>query len=132
MNLLEWAVLYIKNKDLLSKKLVNLEVREKSVVCEFKDYKMSCFVEQDLADINLDKIRKGNIIVVCLNKKANVKFLAENWSKFILNPLFKIIFSNPVINDKWIICPYTHDKITEEAALKPGLISLFGSVEPVS
>ena len=65
--------------------------------------------------------------VICLNKKENLKFIIENWVKFIIFKKLCLIFVNPKKNTKWLIIPYNHNKISED--IKPGLKTLFKNLE---
>ena len=60
-----------------------------------------------------------------------IKYLIDNWKKFIINPKLKIIFVNPAQNEKWLICPFTHDKISDREAIELGINTLFQSVEEI-
>ena len=45
-----------------------------------------------------------------------------------------VYFVNPFskIEKKWIIYPSTHNRISDEASLKPGLRAMFDTVEAIS
>ena len=60
--------------------------------------------------------------------------IVDNWSKFVNNPGFCIYFVNPnsIKDIRWIIFPYTHNKICEPSNIKSGLKSLFSNVSEVT
>ena len=71
--------------------------------------------------------------LVILNSRENIDFLIQNWTRFTQMKELTIIFTNPnsLVEKKWIVNPYIHDKVTEPKALRGGLISLFATVDPV-
>ena len=84
-----------------------------------------------IKDIELPDSSDYSSLVV-LNNKENLKKVIEDWSKLTKDPKFRIFFVNPCVNKRWIIYPYTHNRITEKSALKPGLNALFESVESIN
>ena len=128
----EWAVEYIKNKDLVQKRLVNIETTESLIICKYKAGEGTYFIEPTLSEKVLAEIKEEECTVVCLNKKENLSILIKNWERFAKFKKLCFIFVNPLINERWIIFPYTHNLITEYSSLKRGLQSLFCSVEEVN
>ena len=129
MNLFEWSEIYIKHRDVLLKKLVKLEIKKDVIECKYRDSEVKYIIMENLEQGIIERISKGNIFIVCLNTKKNIDFIIKNWKKFIDNRNLKIIFSSPEKNDKWILSPWTHNNIADNASLKSGLYSLSDSIE---
>jgi len=119
--LLEWTIFYVKNKDIIKREVKDYKILKNFVEFEMKDKKHVYYAYPELNEEVLDKCKDGWVTAVCLNKKENIKFVVSNWDKLIHNNKFSMIFVHPSSNGKWIIFPYTHNKITEKASLKLGL-----------
>ena len=80
----------------------------------------------------MKKINDKTVFIITLNTKDNLSKIIENWSNLIEHQNLCIYFVNPAsqLETKWVVCPYTHNKITEKASLKSGLETLFSMVEP--
>ena len=85
------------------------------------------------ADTIINTFQGKPFTLIVYNSIANVDFTIKNWEKLIKLKELTIIFTNPdsLQDRKWILNPYVHDKITEPKALRAGLISLFGTVDPI-
>ena len=131
MNLLDWTQAYISYLNSFRNNIVSKDVKENSVVCEYKDKGTITYqVHENLADFKDDEV-KDNSILVCLNNKTNLNYMIDNWPKFIKVKTLKLIFANPKHNLQWSILPYTHNKFSDPVTLKTGLKSLFSSVPSV-
>ncbi|MFH1211692.1 MAG: hypothetical protein V1659_02065 [Candidatus Woesearchaeota archaeon] len=127
MTMIEWAVNYVKNKDLFKRELVDFRIEQNTVLFEFKN-KKNIFIIADLLDSESIKPKEFPSTIVCLNKKDNLEFLIKNWSAFAAQKELMVIFVNPAANEKWIIKPHIHDQITEKESLRTGLQSMFETV----
>ncbi|MFH2020825.1 MAG: hypothetical protein ABIJ34_05395 [archaeon] len=102
---------------------------ESSIVCEYKDKGNVVYIICEILDESVyDKIKEGQIVLICLNSKKNLEFMLQNWQKFIVNPKLKTIFSNPEVNLQWSLVPYTHNKYSDPASLKTGIKSIAENV----
>jgi hypothetical protein len=132
--LVNWLELYLKNRDIILKKLVSIEKDNNILKANFKDKEQFFYVylNPNLIDIELIKKNKFSSLVL-LNSEANFSFILTSWSKLISIPNLSIYFVNPLseTDKKWIIFPYTHHQISEEESLAQGLRSLFESVEVI-
>jgi hypothetical protein len=126
--LLEWIIFYVKNKDLIKKEIKDYKILKNYVEFEMKDKKQIYYAYPMLNDEILEKCSEGCVSAVCLNKKENINFAVSNWDKLVKNPKFSMIFVNIPTNQRWIIFPYTHDKITEKQTLKLGLEAMAAEV----
>ena len=136
--LLEWTINFVKNKDIISKKIVNMENGKDGfdLHVKYKDKEQYFIIASNISDIN-SIIKKVNdnfyFSIVTLNSNDNFDIIVDNWNKLVNFKFLNIIFVNPYSQSdkKWIISPYTHHKICEESYLKAGLKSMFEMVEPI-
>ena len=137
--LVDWAVNYLKNKDLYLRKI---DIMEKGkggydIYVKFKDREQFFVVQPVIEDINevfskFDSERHFGLFV--LNTKGNLDVLIKNWDGFVKFKHLCVYFVNPFskLDKKWIIYPHTHNNICEKDALEKGLNSMFEMVEPLS
>jgi hypothetical protein len=126
--LLEWIIFYAKNKDIIKKEIKEYKILKNYVEFEYKDKKHIYYAYPNLTDDIIEASKDGWITVVCLNNPENLKYTVSNWDKLIKNPKFSMIFANPKTNQRWIIFPHTHNKITEKETLKLGLEAMAAEV----
>jgi len=127
-----WTSAFIDNLNFFRHDLLNKVIKENIIICEHKNKgELKYVVEPELKKETIEKIKKGNIVLVCLNSKDNFLFMLNNWEEFIKNSGLKVIFSNPGLNLQWSIIPHTHDMISDNSSLKLGLKSIFESVPAV-
>ncbi len=129
--LLEWIIAYAKNKDIIKKEIKDYKILKNYVEFEMKDKKYTYYAYPELNDEILDKCSEGWVTAVCLNSKKNINFVVSNWDKLTKNNKFSLIFAHPSSNQRWIIFPYTHDKITERKTLKLGLEAMAAEVSMI-
>ena len=131
----EWAVGYVKHRDILTKNIIYIKEELDRVIVKFKD-KEQIFLIRPTADNSLiQEINKDkNINIVMLNSKENLDFLIKNWSKLIKFEKLTIFFINPFsgLDTKWFISPYVHDRICDKDSLKFGLKTMFETVEAIT
>jgi hypothetical protein len=128
MTLLEWAVAYIKYKDSVKGKIQGFGVNEKlnRVDITNRDGTKEVFLCSDsLSALDVSKLNDEKI--ACLNKKDNLNWLINNWD-LIKDKKCIFLFVNPKKSENWAINPFMHSSVTDKAALKPGLKSLFESI----
>ncbi|MGM5482406.1 MAG: hypothetical protein ACQESF_02990 [Nanobdellota archaeon] len=135
-SLKEWFKRYIKHKDIFDNKLERFNEDNKLIKVIYKNDEITALIEPIMQDIqSIEEILKKNekVILVTFNNKKNLNFVVGMWQRLAEFKNLKIIFSNPETqgDDKWIIIPYTHNKITSASALEAGLKSMFNSVEEV-
>ena len=136
--LVEWTVNFVKNKDVLAKKIENIEKNKNGfdIDVKFKDKEQFFIISPSLG--NLDSIipklnDQSHFCLVTLNSSENLESLVKNWRRLIEFKFLSIIFVNPFsqLDKKWMIYPHTHHKICNEASLKTGLKSMFEMVEQI-
>ena len=131
----EWAVSYVKHKDILTKNITNIKEEQDRVIVELKDKEQVFLIRPTADDSVIQEINKDkNIGIVMLNSKENLDFLIKNWSKLIKFEKLTIFFINPFsgLDTKWFISPYVHDRICDKDSLKLGLKTMFETVEAIT
>ena len=136
--MVEWTVQFIKNKDLVSKKIEKIENGKDGfdLYVKYKDREQYFIIASSINDIDsiIQKINNNFYFsIVTLNSKENFDIVLKNWNKLIHFKFLNIIFVNPFseMDKKWIIFPHTHQKICDGSYLKNGLKSMFNMVEPI-
>lgn len=127
----EWILLHIKNRDLLQNLITGFEdVPGFDLVVRRSDADQFFLVRPEISDAEeiVSKAIGNRLGVVTLNKKSNVDFVVKHWDSFKDVDKLCFYFVNPRTGDKWMLFPKTHELITEKAALKPGLMSLYTSI----
>ncbi len=134
--LTKWIVDYVKNRDIIEKKIESIEDKENIVHVKYKDREQFILVIPYLENFDfLEKFEKQNYyMVVVLNTKENLDQLIKNWARLIGFKFLSVFFVNPwsSLDKKWIIYPYTHNNIADTSSLSTGLKSMFEMVEPVT
>lgn len=137
--LLKWMNDYLLNRDLLFRKIQEIATRDDThSEVKYKDGRIATlYAIPDLdkeKDMVFSMAKENEIILSTLNTKENLQTLIKNWPTFSLFKKLSVYFINPFskTEKKWIIHPYTHDRICDRAALKLGLESMFLAVEPAS
>ncbi len=128
LTLLEWAVAYIKYKDSVRGRIREYSVTEKTnrVDITNKDGSEEVFLcAASLSSLDISKL--NNEKIACLNKKENLNWLVANWD-LIKDKKCIFLFVNTKKSENWAINPNMHNSVTDKAALKPGLKSLFESI----
>jgi len=136
--LVDWTIHFIKNKDILTKKIEKIENGKNNfdIYIKYKDREQYFIIAPEIKDINpiLQRINNDYYFsLVTLNSKENFEIIVKNWHKLVNFKFFNIIFVNPFsdMDKKWIIFPHMHHKICDESALEKGLKSMFVMVEPI-
>lgn len=132
MDLFEWTKEYVKFKDMLKKKIVNMIFDENKLIVEEKDNKkITYFIHENIVDCfkEIENKKNEDFVLVCLNTYDNVEFVEKNWNKLIEYEKLVIIFTNPKTNIKWLLKPHIHNKIIDVENLKEGLMSLHRGID---
>ncbi len=136
--LVEWSMHFIKNKDLISKKIEKIENGKDGfdIYVKYKDREQYFIIAPSIADIDLVIERLNNnfyFSIVTLNSRENFEIILKNWNKLVNFKFLNIIFVNPFseLDKRWIVFPHTHHKICDESSLENGLRAMFEMVEPI-
>jgi hypothetical protein len=135
----KWAVDFAKHMDVFEKSIVEIGEGKDSMHVKYKKKDLTFFIRPELDSNFSDVIKAAEkdgffASVVTLNTSANIDRLIKNWAIISAQPRLKVYFINPYsqLERKWVLCPYTHSKISDDDALKAGLMSLFSTVDPVT
>ncbi|MBD3259230.1 hypothetical protein GF371_01205 [Candidatus Woesearchaeota archaeon] len=136
----QWTLNYLKNRDIMLKRISTIEDKKDYILVKNKDEThIIVIVKEKLGSIRsvLDEFKKlekkhkaQKLTLVLYNTKKNVDLLLKSWDAFLEFPSLSIVFANPSVNDKWIVSPAIHSKIADKKSLKHGLLSMFQNVEP--
>ena len=136
--LLDWTINFIKNKDIISKKIEKIENGKDGfdLYVKYKDREQYFIIAASIADIDsiVQRLNSNSYFsIVTLNSKENFDIIIKNWSRLIGFKFLNIIFVNPFsdMDKKWIVFPHTHHKICDESSLENGLKAMFEMVEPI-
>ena len=136
--LVEWTINFVKNKDIVSKKIERIESGKEGfdLHIKYKDREQYFIIAPNISGIDSIIQRLNNnsyFSIVKLNSRENFNVILKNWNKMVNFKFLNIIFVNPFsgLDKKWIVFPYTHQKICDEASLETGLMSMFEMVEPI-
>ena len=122
MNLTEWTKIFLKQRDLIKREIKDIQETAEGFTLHLHSGEMrTVVVANELSTHSAD-------VISCLNTQKNLDFLVKNWKSFAEQKELLIIFANPEKNDKWLIKPYHHHKIADNASLKLGLQTMFESV----
>ena len=124
----EWMQIYLKSRDAIQKVITGFENLNGDFVVHKNSTDILFLIRPEFT--NVDEIADKAVGLVVLNTKKNLNFVISNWDTLSKLKGLCIYFVNPKSNDKWMLFPYTHDRITEKSALKRGLESLFSMVSP--
>lgn len=134
--LAEWLLNYVRSKDVIAKTIVEIKknaegfdfVVTKTTGNEF--YLVSPGFEQ--FEKAVEKAATAKVCIIVLNTRENLEKLIKEWQAFSKLQNLCIIFANPnsTLDKKWMVYPFTHERITEKASLRRGLESIFSTVEP--
>jgi len=136
-HLKRWIIDYLNNRDLIFRKISSIDEAPKdcSIEVKYKDDKLSKIfilpILEDSTNVIQGLKEDEGLIFACLNTKENLAFLRKNWKQLSIFKKLSIYFINPFSKQdkKWIIHPYTHSKICEDAALKQGLEAMYQTVD---
>ena len=136
--LADWTINFIKNKDIIAKKIENIENGKNGfdLHVKYRDREQYFIIAPSISNIDsiIQKIdNNAHYTIVTLNSKENFDSMLKSWHKLVGFKFLSIIFVNPFsqLDKKCIIFPYTHHRICDESSLENGLKSMFGMVEPI-
>jgi len=99
--LVEWAIKFLENKDVIRKEIVNIEknIGEFDLVIHYKDRISYFIVKPILGEDIFNNIKNEQYIgFFILNNPANIKFVVNNWGKLVNFKFLSIYFVNPFSN----------------------------------
>ena len=98
--LVDWTVNFIKNKDIISKKIEKIENGKDGfdLYVRYKDREQYFIIAANIADIDaiIQKLNSNSYFsIVTLNSKENFDIVIKNWNRLIGFKFLNIIFVNP-------------------------------------
>lgn len=136
----EWTHNYLKNKDILHKRISTVTDKGDYILVKNKDETCVIVIVKEKIDSmepvlelfkKYEKKHKAQkLTLVIYNSKKNLDLLIKSWKKVTEFLTLTVIFANPKVNEKWIINPAIHNRIADPKNLKQGLLSMFKNVEP--
>jgi hypothetical protein len=136
--LLDWTINFLKNKDLMLKKIESIEKGKDGfdLYIKYKDKEQYVLVIPTISDLSgiIQKFSNTSYFtIVTLNSKENLDEVLKSWAKLVDFRFLNIIFTNPFSSGdkRWIIYPSTHNKVSEQSSLKLGLKSMFEMVDSI-
>ena len=131
--MIEWTKLYIQSKDAFLKEIQNLSQNEEwHLIANLKNGTRRLYLAQEHlnTEILLPKLGTEPVFVIVNNSKQSFNELVDHWNELKTFPKLCIVFVNPDsdLEKKWLIYPYTHDRISDPQSLKLGLKTLFETV----
>lgn len=129
----DWILRYIKNKDVIAKKINSIDEKDDYFVVVKADKIQKFFIDPFL-DLKLDEIKEyeHNKALVCFHTRDNYKKLVEEWEKFVeVGNNFTMFFVNPFSKTERVLIlrPHTHNLISDEETLEVGLKTMSENVE---
>ncbi|MBI2656707.1 hypothetical protein HYX03_03135, partial [Candidatus Woesearchaeota archaeon] len=116
--LVGWTIGFIKNKDIISKKIERIENGKDGfdLYVKYKDREQYFIISPNIADIDAIIQRLNNnsyFSIVTLNSRENFNIFIKSWHRLISFKFLNIIFVNPFseTDKKWIVFPYTHQRV---------------------
>lgn len=123
INLAEWTTLYIKHKDVIAKKIVDIKPQKDYTLFTYKDGPVKVYALEKLEVPKID----SKAVITSLQTKENIDFLIKHWKDFASHQGLTMVFVNLKTQEKWLIHPHTHSQISE-AKFELGVRSLADSV----
>ncbi len=131
----EWAIGYVKHRDMIAKNIVDIKEEQDKVIVKFKDKEQVFLIRPIVNDSVIQEINKDkNTGIIMLNSKENLNFLINRWNKLVKFEKLALFFINPFseLEKKWLISPYVHNKVCDKDSLKLGLKTMFETVESIT
>lgn len=120
----EWTVNFLKYKDTITRKIESIDSSGNNLIVKLKSggtHKYLC------VDTLEGSVLEPELRLSCLNNRKNLDWVLTHWDNLVENKC-SLLFANPEKSQSWAVHPAMHSSVTEKAALKPGLLSLFESV----
>lgn len=133
----EWALNFLKNKDIIAKNIVSIDEKPGSgeFTVKFRQKDVRYLVRRELTAELLESLENSQHIgIFTYHTRNNFRILLEKWNELSILKNLTLYFVNPFLlaENKWIIQPYVHSRIADSVSLKAGLETMFLAVAPVS
>jgi hypothetical protein len=139
IRLYDWAINYVKNRDLIVRSIVDIKEEKDHFLVEYSNKKTVFLVVPDMADLDgvLGRLKSFDGFrpsLVMLNTRENLKRILSNWEKlksFDRHLCLIVVNPDSETEKKWMVFPHTHSLISEESSLELGLKAMADTVDVV-
>ena len=134
----DWMMRYLKNRDLVFKKISGIEQKDDLLIIKEKSgSEITYYIEPFIKDaaLILKRLAKDKSVgLVLFNTKENFDFVVKSWKSLVKIKSLSIYFINPFskLDKKWILFPRTHAMVADEESLELGLKTMFETVDLTS
>ncbi|MFH1133976.1 MAG: hypothetical protein V1735_05785 [Nanoarchaeota archaeon] len=128
-----WYVRYLRHKDMALRKIDSITETPNGARVVMKDRTIEVIVSLQLADA-VPLLKDCWQTIVTLHNEDNRKALVERWPDFVAHSKLTIFFLNPFSTQesRWMVMPYTHDKVCDHGSLELGFTAMGELVEPIT
>ncbi len=125
----EWTLLWVKNKDIITRQIVKLDEKPGEILVTKTTGLQVYVIMPELSVIKDIATKEKNTVLVTKNTRANVNLLLKQWKEIIEQPQLCIVFVNPSskTDQKWAVFPFTHHRIAD--SVEKGIWAMFENVE---
>lgn len=125
----EWTLLWIKNKDIISRQIISIEEKKGEILATKTTGLQRYLIIPELGILKDIVAQEKNTVIVTLNTKTNVNKLLQQWNSLTEQPQLCILFVNPnsQTDQKWAVYPFTHHRIAD--SIEKGILAMFENVE---
>jgi hypothetical protein len=117
----EWAVNYMKHRDIIAKKIAEIKESEYGFVIRNSDATATaCLIQPSLKDLNQITTAAATIFLFTLNNSDNLSSIGSNWEKLAAIKNLTLVVVNPVSKSeqKWLVKPYVHNQLFGKPSLE--------------
>ena len=134
-----WTATFLKHRDLVSRRIVSIKESAGELFVQTKEGDEQYIIDPSLERFSetIDMAAQAQdkrFIIVCLNNPSNVDILLRQWNQASALKLLSIYFVNPFSepDNKWIIRPHTHARVSDPESLELGVRSLAEGVHTIT
>ncbi|MFH1511532.1 MAG: hypothetical protein ABIF10_07615 [Candidatus Woesearchaeota archaeon] len=132
----EWIRQYLESRNTIFKTIESITSHDQyDLYIKHKTKDQYVIAEPFFGNNTLGRLSSDkHLILAGLNTEENFQFMTENWKELCKYPHLTIYLINPMSepDKKWIIVPYTHHRVCDNASLKAGLRAMFETVQPLT
>ncbi len=126
-SLQEWFMTWAKNRCAVRGETLENGTNEYNNLIRNGETTTGVIIQNQLTKETLPFLQQ-HVYLVIGNNYENLKTVLIFWNELAKNQNLCILFVNPISSEKWIVYPYTHNRISEKATLEKGLRSLMDAV----
>lgn len=134
----QWALLYVKHKDITLKKIAGIKDADYGFLMANSDgTTTSCVVAVSFKGIDKEfsstAAADKSTPIVTLSNEENIRAVHSVWDTLAASQNLLIIFANPFssLEEKWALRPHLHNRVCDRSSLLQGLKAMAELVEPI-